>query len=158
MFCLFCNNEDTDVANSRLTKGGSQVWRRRKCSVCGKAATTYERYDMTHLSIVTPSSEHQAPLRESRQLETPYSRSKLFYSLAKAFSASGQDVVLVDDLVDTIETKLVHGRFQQLEREKLTSLVLETIKPVNLSAFMHYLASHGQITNRSELRQVIKKY
>lgn len=154
MFCLFCNNESTDVVNSRLTKGGSQVWRRRKCNVCGKAATTYERFDMTHLMILTSS-----PKEKSNQLtETPYSRSKLFYSLAKAFTESNQDISQVDGLLDTIETKLSRTNQDSLSSDELTTLALETIKPVNLSVFMHYLASHGQISNNTELKKLIKQY
>lgn len=154
MFCLFCNNESTDVVNSRLTRGGRQVWRRRKCNVCGKAATTYERFDMTHLMIVTSS----LPEKTSREPEAPYSRSKLFYSLCRAFADSQQDISQVDGLLDTIEIKLAQTHQTELGRNKLTDLVLETIKPVNLSAFMHYLASHGQITNNTELKKLIKQY
>ncbi len=140
--------------NSRLTKGGSQVWRRRKCNVCGKAATTYERFDMTHLMILTSS-----PKKKTNQLiETPYSRSKLFYSLAKAFTESNQEISQVDGLLDTIETKLSQTNQIKMECNELTSLVLETIKPVNLSAFMYYLASHGQISNNTELKKLIKQY
>ena len=158
MFCLFCNNEDTDVVNSRATRGGSQIWRRRKCSVCGKAATTYERYDMTHLSIVTPSAAEQPLPKGSGQLEAPYSRSKLFYSLGRAFTQSQQDITQVDDIIDTIEIKLITDQTVSLTRLELASIVLETVKPVNLSAFMHYLASHGRITNKTELRKAIKQY
>lgn len=114
---------------------------------------------MTHLSIVTPLSPENLPLSKGlRQLEAPYSRSKLFYSLCRAFAESQQDISQVEDILDTIEVKLISQQCEEISRHELTSLVLETIKPVNLSAFMHYLASHGQITNKSELRKVIKQY
>lgn len=109
---------------------------------------------MTHLMIVTSS----LPEKTSREPEAPYSRSKLFYSLCRAFADSQQDISQVDGLLDTIEIKLAQTHQTELGRNKLTDLVLETIKPVNLSAFMHYLASHGQITNNTELKKLIKQY
>ena len=122
--------------------------------MCGKAATTYERFDMTHLMILTSSPGEKT----SQEIETPYSRSKLFYSLCQAFMQSNQEISQVNGLLDTIETKLAQTNKTELSRDDLTALVLETIKPVNLSAFMHYLASHGQITNNTQLKKLIKQY
>lgn len=145
MFCLFCNNESTDVVNTRLTRGGAQVWRRRKCNVCGKVLTTYERCDMTFISILSTDGR-----------KTSYSRSKLFYSLCQVFDGSGDDISLVDGLMDTIEIKLIKERKDVITMQEFVRLVLIAIKPVSLSAFMYYLASHSEINNNTELKKLIK--
>lgn len=121
------------------------VWRRRKCNVCGKVLTTYERPDMTFLSISCPNGP-----------ETSYSRSKLFYSLCRAFAAGDEDITLVDGLMDTIEVKLVRQKNTHISLDELNKLILTTLKPVSLSAFMYYLASHSEITNNTELKKLIK--
>lgn len=145
MFCLFCNNESTDVVNTRLTRGGARVWRRRKCNVCGKVLTTYERPNMAFLTILSPNGQ-----------ETPYSRSKLFYSLCKAFKGSGGDISQVDGLMDTIEVKLIKEKKTIVTSQRLIRLILVAIKPVSLSAFMYFLASHSEINNNTELKKLIK--
>lgn len=46
MKCPFCNNYFTIVADSRETKDGAEVKRKRKCLKCNKKFVTFERVEV----------------------------------------------------------------------------------------------------------------
>jgi transcriptional repressor NrdR len=52
MFCINCFHENTKVVNTRARTKQPQIWRRRKCSNCGKAFTTYERPSLVDNKVV----------------------------------------------------------------------------------------------------------
>ena len=55
MRCPFCNNEDTQVKDSRPTEDGSAIRRRRHCPDCGGRFTTFERVQLRELQVVKRS-------------------------------------------------------------------------------------------------------
>ena len=52
MKCPFCKETDNKVIDSRLSKDGNEIRRRRECLVCGRRFTTYEHIDEIQLTIV----------------------------------------------------------------------------------------------------------
>ena len=52
MKCPFCRELDNRVIDSRLSKDGGMVRRRRKCSGCSRRFTTYERVEETTPMVV----------------------------------------------------------------------------------------------------------
>ena len=52
MQCPFCNNDDTEVKDSRPTENNTVVRRRRVCGGCGARFTTFERVQLRELTIL----------------------------------------------------------------------------------------------------------
>ncbi len=52
MKCIYCNESGTDVVNSRKSKAGGEVWRRRSCPSCGQIFTTTEAFSHDSLFVV----------------------------------------------------------------------------------------------------------
>ena len=46
MKCPFCQHEETQVIDSRVSEEGDSIRRRRRCSGCDKRFTTYERIEL----------------------------------------------------------------------------------------------------------------
>lgn len=141
-----CRSPHSEVVNTRSTRGGSQIWRRRRCANCGKVTTTYERLD---LSFIQVASETQT---------APYSRSLLFASLLRAVPLHTLQVSQIDDLVDTIEQKLLQRGEDSVASEVIRHLALATLKPISMNAFMNYLAAHLKMHNKSDLKAALKGY
>ena len=96
MVCVFCDNIKTSVRNSRLTRRGSQVWRRRYCEKCGRTFTTRENLELGFLEVLT--------LNGSKE---PFNRSKLIYSVMDACSHMSDRIDSSVALVETIELSIV---------------------------------------------------
>ena len=57
MQCPFCNNQETQVRDSRPTEENSAIRRRRQCLACGGRFTTFERIQMRDLTVVKRSGK-----------------------------------------------------------------------------------------------------
>lgn len=141
-----CRSPHSEVVNTRSTRGGSQIWRRRRCAQCGKVTTTYERQDLSFILV------------RSGTTETPYGRSFLFASLLKVIPDSSLDVIDVDNLVDTIEHKIVTRGQDTIDVSIIRQLVLETLKPTDINVFMNYLVRHSEFRNKTDVKSAIKHY
>jgi transcriptional repressor NrdR len=147
MKCPYCRAESTDVFNSRPTKSGNQIWRRRRCLSCHESFTTYEAADLGFLSIEKRSGKPQ-----------PYSRAKLFSSIYAAFAVAPQKQAEVDAVTDTIESKLLDMQQVIITSTEVASTTLQTLKHYNTSAFVRYLANQTNLINEAQLRKELKKY
>src|ERR1700757_1012129 len=125
MKCPFCRQDTTEVYNSRSTKFGTQIWRRRKCLSCHESFTTYEAPDLGFLKIIKKTGKKQR-----------YSRAKLYSGIYGAFLSIPAKETTVDAVTDTIEAKLLDTRKAELTSSEVATIVLTTLKHFNTSAFL----------------------
>ena len=59
MKCIYCSYKKTDVINSRKTKSGTMVWRRRECPSCKEIFTTREGTFLDNLFIIKRNGKRQ---------------------------------------------------------------------------------------------------
>src|SRR3546814_11074013 len=57
MRCPFCGHEDSQVKDSRPTEDGAAIRRRRQCEACAARFTTFERFQLRDLVVLTRSEE-----------------------------------------------------------------------------------------------------
>ena len=95
MRCPFCNDVDSRVVDSRLTREGQEIRRRRECEECGRRFTTRERVDEVLPKIVK---------RDERREE--YIRGKLEHSIRKACTKRPVSETAIQRLVDRLERRL----------------------------------------------------
>ena len=146
MICMNCRSPHSEVVNTRSTRGGSQIWPRRRCADCGKVITTYERPDLSFIQVVSSSKT------------SPYRRSFLFTSVLRVLDYEELSDIDVDNLIDSIEYKLIQRGQDEVSADVLRQLCLETLKPVSVNAFMRYLVTHKQFRTKSDINAEIKKY
>ena len=60
MWCPFCSNENTRVVDSRLTRDGLQIRRRRQCEHCGSRFNTYEAPEIKAPRIIKADGTREA--------------------------------------------------------------------------------------------------
>ena len=75
MHCVYCGQKETSVNNSRPTKSGDGVWRRRTCGRCKGVFSTYELPSLDYLVIKKRSGK-----------TTRYLSHKLFASVYDALA------------------------------------------------------------------------
>ena len=73
MKCPSCGEPDSKVIDSRLSKEGDMIRRRRECTLCQRRYTTYERIEENLPLVVKKSGGRQA-----------FSRDKIMYGIEKA--------------------------------------------------------------------------
>jgi transcriptional repressor NrdR len=146
MKCPFCRSLKTDVYNTRSTKFGSQIWRRRRCLECRKTFTTYEAPDLRFLTVSGPDRAR------------PFNRAKLYASVYLAFLDVPDKDDVIDAVTDTIETKLLDLKRETITLPEIRSNVLSTLKHFNSAAFVRYLTAQSPNASPAELTRQMKKY
>ena len=147
MKCPFCRSDQTEVYNTRSTRSGNQLWRRRRCQTCHEAFTTYEAPDLGFLKVIKKTGKKQR-----------YSRAKLYSGIYGAFLSIPSKETTVDAVTDTIEAKILDTRKGEVTSGEIARIVLVTLKHFNTAAFLRYLAYQTDLANDAQLKRELKKY
>ena len=92
MRCPFCSNLDNKVIDSRLSKDGDIIRRRRECLDCKKRFTTYERVEEVLPSVVKKDGRRE-----------PFDRTKIFNGIKKACEKRPISINVIENVVYEIE-------------------------------------------------------
>lgn len=122
MKCVFCNHKGTDVINSRKGKGGSDVWRRRKCLSCKEVFTTEEVPAYTSFFVVKRNLTRKRFVYE-----------KLFASILYAVSGGkdrdmGTDALLARDITKEVIKKLMTFSSKYISTKEI---IIDTYKALH---------------------------
>lgn len=147
MKCPYCRHDTTEVYNSRDTKFGTQIWRRRRCTTCHESFTTYEAPDLGFLKVLKKSGKKQR-----------YSRAKLYSGIYGAFLSIPSKETTVDAVTDTIEAKILDTRQREITSTEIARIVLTTLKHFNTAAFLRFLAYQADLASDAQLKKELKKY
>jgi len=142
MFCINCFHSSTKVTNSRPHKKRPQVWRRRICSECGIAFTTYERISLSETKPIYLSSGE----KESFNL------GKLTLSISKAFTHATHDAEyssfwLAQTVEDTLSTQ-----YETITTENIEAVTHAVLKNFDELAAVQYAAQHRLISSTKRRR------
>ena len=91
MRCPYCGNRKDGVIDSRVSKNGSSVRRRRECLKCGRRFTTYEYVEKTPLMVIKKDGRRE-----------PFSREKLMNGIVVACEKRPVSMARVEKLVEDI--------------------------------------------------------
>jgi len=105
MRCPKCGSRDDKVIDSRQSREGLSIRRRRECLKCAYRYTTYEEIERTDLRVIKRDRSHE-----------PFDRRKLVNSLAKACEKRSISLVLLEQAVDDIIHEVETGDARSLQR------------------------------------------
>lgn len=146
MKCPICGSKGLKTTNSRPTHSDSQTWRRKQCPDCHSIVTTYEKNDMLWLSIKDPINNKLLA----------YKRPILYKSLLGVFEDDELMELDFENLINSIEQKIASSRKTMITKNELIKIVLDTLKPLSLRAFMKYLSRHSEFYDKRNLNRLLK--
>lgn len=149
MECPFCHRMQTVVANSRLTRKGSQIWRRRLCLFCHERFTTHEVIDPSHLVVVKKSGKTEL-----------YSRAKLYSGIYVDVAESERisRERLADKLTAEAEKETLVLKKKRISSAEIGNIVLRKLGKQNPAAFLKFLAYSKQIKNLPQFNREAARY
>lgn len=151
MNCPFCNGQQLFVINSRPTKKNSQVWRRKRCGLCGEIFTTYEKIDLSYIIVVKKSGKKER-----------YERAKLYSGVYNATvdvkgANKGESSVLADKFTNKIEDKIMRLRKKEVSTEEIINIALEILNKESPFLSVRYLIFKEGDENR-KLKRLAEEY
>src|SRR6195952_6018017 len=112
MTCPFCSHREDRVIDSRESKEGDVIRRRRQCLKCERRFTTYERIDEIPYMVVKKDGRREK-----------FERQKVLSGLLRACEKRPVPAASLESIVDEVETFLIDSP----ERERSTSAIGEAI-------------------------------
>src|SRR5437764_13126536 len=96
MKCPFCNHLHDKVVDSRESKEGEAIRRRRECLECERRFTTYERIDEVPYMVIKKDGRREK-----------FDRQKVLGGLLKACEQRPVSMARLSELVDSVEARVV---------------------------------------------------
>ena len=132
MNCPYCNNPETKVIDSRESKDGNSVKRRRECLKCSKRYSTIEKVLKLDLGVKKANGDVEV-----------FNLPKLKRSLLKACDKRPITLEQIENLLQHVLNDLKKVEEQTIPTTVVGSLVLKNLKEVDDIAFLKYAIVHN---------------
>ena len=146
MKCPFCGHDETAVVDTRLSDEGDIVRRRRKCNVCDKRFTTYERAEIRLPQVVKKNGSR-----------TEFSRDKLRASLDLALRKRPVSIELVDAAIAEIEEKLLTAGEREVASHQVGELVMRELKKLDKVAYIRFASVYRNFEDVDAFSKAIRE-
>ncbi len=146
MKCPACHYSETKVVDSRVTKDGAAIRRRRECLKCGYRFTTYERVE-TQLPMVIK--------RDGRR--EPFSREKVIEGIRKACQKRPISMDQIESFVDELERELVATGEREVPSTMIGERVMDKLHEWDDVAYVRFASVYRQFQDVNEFIEQIQK-
>ena len=127
MTCPFCAHRHDRVIDSRESKEGDVIRRRRECLKCERRFTTYERSDEIPYMVVK---------RDGRREK--FDRQKLLEGLLKACEKRPVPMAKLAELVDQVELKLSDTGDREMSTTAIGEMLMEGLRSLDKIAYVRF--------------------
>ena len=127
MTCPFCGHKEDRVIDSRESKEGDAIRRRRECLECERRFTTYERSDEIPYMVVK---------RDGRREK--FDRQKVLVGLLKACEKRPVPMAKLAEMVDEIDSKLADNPEREISTTAIGELLMERLRTVDKIAYVRF--------------------
>ncbi len=146
MKCPFCGFEENRVIDSRTSKEGLSVRRRRECVECNRRFTTYEYIEKVPVLIIK---------RDGRR--EPYNRQKIVEGIALACKKRPVPVEKIDEMVQTVEKFIFSQEAGELESSDIGNLIMDLLKKVDEVSYIRFASVYRQFKDMKEFMGELNK-
>jgi transcriptional repressor NrdR len=146
MRCPKCGDSDDKVIDSRASREGATIRRRRECAKCGHRFTTYEEVEHEGLMVLK---------RDGRREE--FSREKLLSGIKKACQKRPISPKAIDDLVDHIVAVVTEKFEGEVPGEFVGKLVMEGLRELDDVAYVRFASVYRRFEEATDFVSEVKK-
>jgi len=146
MYCLFCQNKDTEVIETRIADDGKSVRRRRQCIKCGKRFTTYERAEEFPILVIK---------RDGRRER--FNREKLREGIVKSCEKTDISLEEIEKLIDEIENEIREKENTEIESKQIGNMVAKRLKKLNKVAYIRFSSVFRRFLDVEDFEAELKK-
>ncbi len=147
MKCPFCAFGENKVIDSRLSKDGDAIRRRRECLTCGKRFTTYE-----YVEEVLPVVIKKDGRRES------FDRTKIFSGIKKACEKRPISMDVIDEMVDRIEQTCQDSQLKEIPSSFIGQKIMEELHRVDGVAYVRFASVYREFRDVNEFLGELKDF
>ncbi|HWU98372.1 MAG TPA: transcriptional regulator NrdR [Oxalicibacterium sp.] len=144
MKCPFCQYDDTQVLDTRVSEEGDSIRRRRRCVSCDKRFTTYERIELAMPVVVKKNGSR-----------TEFDPKKLQGSLQLALRKRPVSAEAVDAAIHRIEQKLLSSGAREVVSGQIGELVMRELQRLDKIAYIRFASVYKSFEDVAEFQDAI---
>ena len=146
MKCPFCGHLGDKVVDSRESKEGEVIRRRRECLDCGRRFTSYERIDEIPYMVVKKDGTRER-----------FDRQKLIQGLLKACEKRPVSVAAVEGIADRVEATLQDRPEKEIATADIGTFVMEELRKLDKVAYVRFASVYKHFRDISEFVDELKQ-
>ncbi len=146
MRCTKCGWQEDKVIDSRASKEGSTIRRRRECLACGHRFTTYEQIEREGLMVVK---------RDGRAEE--FSREKLLAGIRKACQKRPVSAKTIEELAGKITEEISEKFDREVPSLAIGERVMEELRAIDQVAYVRFASVYRRFQEASDFVVAVRK-
>lgn len=146
MKCFFCQHQETEVVETRLSDDQTVVRRRRACLKCQKRFTTYERVEEIPILVIK---------RDGRRER--FDREKLRKSIILPCDKTTVSGDQIEKIINEIEIELKEKESAEIESKEIGNLVAKKLKKIDKVAYIRFAAVFKRFVDIEDFETELKK-
>ncbi len=127
MMCPFCSHMEDKVIDSRESKEGDAIRRRRQCLACEKRFTTYERIDEVPYMVIKKDGRREK-----------FDRQKVLTGLLKSAEKRPISMAKLSDLVNQVEAKVTDSPDREISTTEIGEFLMEALRSEDKIAYVRF--------------------
>lgn len=139
MRCPFCDNEETQVKDSRPSEDGAVIRRRRSCPACEQRFTTFERVNLREMTVVKQGGRRQ-----------PFDRDKIMRSMQIALQKRPVDLETIDQTVSRVVRKFEKSGEAEIQASDIGRAVMEELRDIDPIGYVRYASVYKDFNDLND--------
>ena len=145
MRCPFCGFLESKVIDSRESKKGISIRRRRECLSCKRRFTTYEKIEEIPYMVVKKDGTRQ-----------PFDSQKLLRGMMKSCEKRPIQISQLEEIVEEIESLLQDRPDKEIGVAEIGQLVMGRLKELDKVAYVRFASVYREFEDVAEFRQELE--
>jgi len=145
MRCPFCSHIEDKVVDSRESKDGDSIRRRRECLGCGRRFTSYERIDEIPYMVVKKDGKREG-----------FDRNKVLAGLFRACEKRPISTGQLETIVDEVEKNVQDSLDRELATTEIGKIIMRRLKAMDKVAYVRFASVYLEFADVSEFMNELK--
>ena len=150
MNCPFCGHTHDKVIDSRESKEGDAIRRRRQCLACERRFTTYERIDEVPYMVVKKDGRREK-----------FDRQKVLAGLLKACEKRPISMGSLSELVNRIEARVMDSPDREISTTEIGEMLMAALRQLDKIAYVRFASVYRDFQDEeaffNELKNLMKQ-
>lgn len=145
MKCPFCTDVENKVIDSRLSKDGQVIRRRRECLECGRRFTTYERVEEVLPLVVKKDGRRE-----------PFDRMKIIIGLKKACEKRPISITTLEKVADKIESRVQESGDKEIASTVIGEAIMSELYRLDHVAYVRFASVYRSFKDAHQFMEELK--
>ena len=146
MRCPKCGCQDDKVIDSRASREGATIRRRRECAACNHRFTTYEEVEHEGLMVLKRDGRHEE-----------FAREKLLSGIRKACQKRPVSPKAMEGLVDHIVATVTTKFETEVPGEYIGTMVMDGLREIDSVAYVRFASVYRRFQEATDFVQEVRK-